>query len=96
MVGKLLRDRIDELGVFHHLVSQVFGDFLPDTHFVFVAFLTGEVFRDLSFISSYSSHEGGGLLGNLLVIVSEIRAHILVTASAVFVIFAGFVFIAVA
>ena len=43
LVGKLLRDLVDELGVFLQLVSQVFGDLLPDGVFEFVAFLAREI-----------------------------------------------------
>ena len=93
LVGKLLRDLVDELGVFDHLVSQVFGDLLPDTVLEFVAFLAGEVLRDLNTIGSEGGHEGGGLLCDLLVVVSEIGAHVLVAASAVLVFFAGLLFV---
>ena len=71
-------------------MGEVLHDVLGEIILELFLFVIREVVLDLGFASADVGHEVGGLLGNLLIVVGQIGAYVLLAAAAVLVLGAGF------
>ena len=88
-VGHCLRNSVNEIRVFDHLVGHVLHHVLGELILELFLLVLREVVLDLSFSSADVGHEVGGLLGNLLIVVGQIGAYVLCAAAAVLILGAG-------